>query len=292
MSTILEPLQDIPKWDPSVWKEDKSHKPMWYIPTLENVDDSARELLETYSKVPKERVISHIMEVRDRAFDIFPYPCIGLFRFLDLSIRKSPEYPEVLQRVKNGQKFLDLGCCFGQDIRKLVSDGAPSENTYGADLQMEFMNLGYDLFLDKDTLKTKFIASDIFDPGSDFGQLNSSIDIVNAASFFHLFDWEQQVWCAKRVTEILKDVPGVLVIGRQMGSENAGPYTSATDKKTRYWHNEESFKRMWKQVGDETGSEWEVDVRGKDMSVDPNPLLQMEKTPIGTKSIAFTVRRV
>jgi hypothetical protein len=50
----------------------------------------------------------------------FPYPCIGLFRFLDFSIRKSPVYDEVLQRVKNGQKFLDMGCCFAQDIRALV----------------------------------------------------------------------------------------------------------------------------------------------------------------------------
>jgi len=232
------------------------------------------------------------MEVRDRAFDIFPYPCIGLFRFLDLSIRQSPEYPEVLQRIKDGQKYLDIGCCFGQDIRKLVFDGAPSENTYGADLQMDFMELGYDLFLDKSTLKTKFIASDIFDPDSDLKQLNNSIDVVNAASFFHLFDWEQQVWCAKRIAEILKKEPGVLVIGRQMGSEIAGSYASGADKKNRYWHNEESFKRMWKQVGEETESKWEVDVRPKELPIDPNPLLQLEKTPIGTRLIAFTVRRV
>lgn len=30
-------------------------------------------------------------------------------------------YPEILQRVKDGQKLLDLGCCFGQDERRLVS---------------------------------------------------------------------------------------------------------------------------------------------------------------------------
>lgn len=32
------------------------------------------------------------------------------------------QYPEVLERIKNGDQYLDIGCCVGQDIRKLVSD--------------------------------------------------------------------------------------------------------------------------------------------------------------------------
>lgn len=32
-----------------------------------------------------------------------------------------PQYPEVLDRVKHGQSFLDLGCGMGQDLRLLVS---------------------------------------------------------------------------------------------------------------------------------------------------------------------------
>jgi len=56
-----------------------------------------------------------------------PYPCIGAYRFLDLSIISSPQYDEILSRVKNGEKFLDLGCCFGQEIRQLVSADSTAE---------------------------------------------------------------------------------------------------------------------------------------------------------------------
>lgn len=65
---------------------------------------------------------------RDQAWQIAPYPCIGGWMFLQLNMSLSPVYDEVLCRLKKGEKLLDLGCCFGQDIRKLVHDGAPSEN--------------------------------------------------------------------------------------------------------------------------------------------------------------------
>lgn len=42
---------------------------------------------------------------------------------------KEPYYDEVLSRVKNGEKLLDLGCCFGQELRKLVSPRIPSFST-------------------------------------------------------------------------------------------------------------------------------------------------------------------
>lgn len=43
-----------------------------------------------------------------------------MYRFLDLSIATSAAYDEVLQRLKAGEKLLDLGCCFGHEIRDLV----------------------------------------------------------------------------------------------------------------------------------------------------------------------------
>jgi 2-polyprenyl-3-methyl-5-hydroxy-6-metoxy-1,4-benzoquinol methylase len=50
----------------------------------------------------------------------FPYPCIGAFRFLDMSIAQSPLYPEILDRLKSGEKLLDVGCAVGQELRQLV----------------------------------------------------------------------------------------------------------------------------------------------------------------------------
>ncbi|KAL2353590.1 hypothetical protein BJ546DRAFT_1113332 [Cryomyces antarcticus] len=207
----------------------------WYSKELENLSDPTRKLLQTYSGIAPDQVIPHIYKV----------PCIGQFRFLDLSIGSHPSCALVVQRLKDGQKLLDLGCCFGQDIRKLVSDGVPSENCYGADLRLDFIDTGYDLFRDKETLKSKFIAADIFDDNSELNQLDGQIDIVHAASFLHFFDWTDQMSAAKRIVKLLKLQTGSLTIGRQVGNVTAGEQPRRVENGSRMFrHNEESFRRF------------------------------------------------
>ncbi|KAF6217820.1 hypothetical protein HO133_006647 [Letharia lupina] len=236
----------------------------WYKADIGEISEPARRLFENYSRIPPDAVVPHIAEIRDRAWNIFPYPCIGQCRFLDLSISLSPLYPTILRRLKESNHLLlDLGCCFAQDIRKLVSDGAPSENVFGADLRPEFVDLGYDLFRDRDTLKSRFLIGDIFDEttGSTFREFDGKVDIIYAASFFHLFNWEDQVGMTERVVRLLKPVEGSLILGRQRGNVNSGEYEHRTNSKaTMFRHNEESWKEMWKQVGKATGSLWDVKV--------------------------------
>ncbi|OCK84996.1 hypothetical protein K432DRAFT_319175 [Lepidopterella palustris CBS 459.81] len=276
-------------------KWNSKNPPEWFIDELKTIDKPAQEIFEKYSGIAPDEVIPHIIQVRNRAFDVFPYPCIGLFRFLSMGIRNSPVYSEVLQRLKDGQSFLDIGCCFGQDIRKLVADGAPSDNTYGSDLEMAFMELGYDLFLDRDTLKTKWVAGDILNP-EDAGlkQLDGKIDIVHAASFFHLFNWDDQVKIAKRIVTLMKPKAGGLVIGRQMGNEKSGEYSFSKDtqSKTTFRHNVESFKKMWKLVGEETNTDWEVEVSLSDSGLTQKDGFQFHFVVPATKMITFVARRL
>ena len=98
---------------------------------------------------------------RDKAWEIHPRPYIGQLRFLDLTLSESPSYPDILARLKNDPeaKFLDLGCCFGQDIRKLVYDGAPAPSLYGAELRREFVELGFDCFRDRDKIAATVSAT-------------------------------------------------------------------------------------------------------------------------------------
>jgi SAM-dependent methyltransferase len=225
----------------------------------------------------------------------FPYPCLGHWGFLNLSIGTSGAYQEVLERIKNGEQYLDLGCCVGQDIRKLVHDGAPSQNTYGSDLKASFWDIGYELFCDKSTLKTTFIEADIFDANSDLHKLDGKVDIVNAASFFHLFDWNDQVSAAKTVVQLMKPSSGSLLVGRQGGRVEPGEFTGQVGReKSLYWHNPESFARLWKQVGEETESEWEVDAYF-DESVDMRRKARgglAQYIPLDAKMMKFVVRRV
>lgn len=123
--------------------------------------------------------------------------------------------------------------------------------------------VGYDLFRDRDTLKSRFLIGDIFDEttGSTFREFDGKVDIIYAASFFHLFNWEDQVGMTERVVRLLTPVEGSLILGRQRGNVNSGEYEHRTNSKaTMFRHNEESWKEMWKQVGKATGSLWDVKV--------------------------------
>ncbi|CAI6335482.1 unnamed protein product [Periconia digitata] len=240
---------------------EKSQNPeKWLIEEPPTLTPEARALFEKYSKNPHHEVIPHIKAIRDNAFQIYPYPCLGRWAFLDLRLRQSPQYPQVLSRIKNGDRYLDIGCCIGQDIRSLVADGAPSENTYGSDMKGDFIDVGYALFRDRATLKTTFIEADIFDADSELNSLEGTVDIVHAASFFHLFDWDEQIKAAKCVVRLLKARPYSMVVGRQLGHVDARPMMYRfISGKPLFRHNVESFARFWKQVGDETGTTWKVE---------------------------------
>lgn len=145
---------------PVIGSKDKSVG--WYDKDFPGVKPDARTLLETYAHIAPDKVDEYVLEMvrlppapfasislsllplqtqrlilrdqRDKAWEVFPYPCIGQFRFLNLSLCQQPSYSSVLERLKGGAKYVDIGCCLGQDIRRLVADGAPAENLYGAEL--------------------------------------------------------------------------------------------------------------------------------------------------------------
>lgn len=236
----------------------------WYHTSPKDIDPITRDLLGNYSKVPSDQLEQHVIAIREKAWDVYPYPCIGQFLFLNLTINLSPYYPTLLSRLRDEkQKLFDLGCCFGQDVRKLVSDGAPSENIYGADLYADFMQLGYELFRDRKTLKSTFFPTDIMNEQDLLLKgLNGEMDIVYLGLFLHHFDFETCVQVCVRVSKLLKPQPGSLVMGVQVGGITG-------DKKPipipsggiLFRHDIESFGKVWEEVGAITGTKWKVESR-------------------------------
>ncbi|XP_014562041.1 hypothetical protein COCVIDRAFT_11525 [Bipolaris victoriae FI3] len=241
----------------------------WYKEEPETIEPAIREVFEKHSKIPAERVAEHIKQVRDKAYQISRYPCIGGYYFLNLKAREAPCYPEVKKRVLNGEKLLDIGCCLGQEIRRMVTDGMPAENLYGCELKTELVNLGYELFLDKEYLASKFIVANIFETPSDLDQLDGKISIVHAQYFFHLFTWDEQLRLAHRLVRLSKPNCEFLVFGGHMGTDQETEgYHADTGK--FFMHSHESWKRLWDQVGSETNTSWEVETGRQ--PADPNLL--------------------
>jgi hypothetical protein len=147
-----------------------------------------------------------------------------------------------------------------QDIRKLVFDGCPSENIVGSELEAQFIDFGYDLFRDRDRLKVSFKPGDFFD-AEMAGLKGMSFEFIHSGSFFHLFTWDEQVEVISKAVGLLKKKPGSLIFGRQAGVQSPGPFE---DLKVRsgpmYMHNEESFKKLVKEVAAKTGIKLETDI--------------------------------
>jgi len=247
----------------------------FYFPTLDVIPDTISAMLSTLAHVPQSDQIKHVITVRDRAYQSHPYPCLGRFRFLDLDLSSHPLYASYILPTLTSTStadgddaiFLDLGCCLGQDLRKLVYDGAPVSRLYGADLQPEFIDHGYELWRDEDKFpRDHFIApADVFDTSSNaLQQLDGKVSILYVSAVFHLFKLEEQVAIARRCLKLLKKPRDprqrALICGSQMANETAGEYNEPPlGKNMKFRHTEQSWKDMWERVAGEL--EWKDQIK-------------------------------
>ncbi len=135
----------------------------------------------------------------------------------------------------------------------------PAEYVYGLEVERGFIDLGYDLFRDRKSLASKFIVADVSDPGSDLSELEGKMNTLFLSSFLHLWNWKDQVKVLRRLVSLSEDKKGTLFLGRQLGTTVSGEFPLQGPDQLTFRHNVESFGRLWKQVGQETGTHWHVD---------------------------------
>ena len=159
------------------------------------VGEWARKFYREYVGIADEEELKeHLIEVRALAWKVYKYRCVASFLFVNYNLGESygwEWYDGIIQRVKRGDKFVDLACAFGHSARNLVYDGAPQENVISGDLRQEFWELGYQLFRDREKFHAVFHQGDIFD-SNYLQEYNGQIDILHTSSFFHLFEFEDQ----------------------------------------------------------------------------------------------------
>ena len=101
------------------------------------------------------------------------------------------------------------------------------------------------------------MEADVFDTEGSLKQLEGKMDLIQIGLFLHLFDLAGQTKACERIVGLMKPEKGVLILGQQIGSLEAGPVAMGSGSKM-YKHNVESFEKMWKEVGERTGTEWKV----------------------------------
>ena len=210
---------------------------------------------EKYASISPSRLRDHLIAVRGRAWEKFNYPCLGRWRFLQFSIQQTPIYREILDECTNrGATIIDFGCCLGQDVRRLIHDGVPIERIRGYELDPFFIERGYELFGDGDSMREHrvFTPADIFD--DRIFETIEPADYLHAASFIHLFDGATQREVCRRLARLAKRA----IFGRQVGTFVAEERDRGVQLKggRMLWHSPESFAAMWDEV---TQGEWRVE---------------------------------
>jgi len=176
----------------------------------------------------------------------------------------NPAYARVLDSGKTGNTLLlDLGCCMGSDLRKVVKDGYPSSNVFGCDLHREYLMLGHKLYQDADTCAINFFTADIFDVSTtpspdapaashphdchDLESLRGRLTHIYTGSLFHLFDEDNQRALALRLALLLTRKSGAVMFGRHQGMNEEGLIGDHLGR-IRYGHSPASWTRMWLDV--------------------------------------------
>ncbi|KAI8640544.1 S-adenosyl-L-methionine-dependent methyltransferase [Parasitella parasitica] len=176
------------------------------------------------------------------------YRCIQRFKFLFSRIHERFFYMDLIKLGQTldlqGEKpyFLDIGCCTGTDLRKLILDGYPKDYLIGMDIEQCYINCGYELFKDNSkTCPIKFIVDDLF-TFEKTHVLCNTISIVHAGSVLHLFDLDQIKRFIHKATWLLK--PGGILAGGHVCADRSTQYYRQATKSMKYYVSEDQFKQM------------------------------------------------
>ncbi|KAI0053446.1 hypothetical protein FA95DRAFT_1481572 [Auriscalpium vulgare] len=215
---------------------------------------------------------NHLLEIQAAAYAVHPYPCIRRFAWTKLKISRLFPYKQFLElgKERKGAIFLDIGCCFGNDVRKAIFDGYPAENAIASDLHQEFWDLGHIAFKSTpETFPVPFIAGDAFSPShleivppfnnasppttpvpdlktlTSLNPLRGHVSAIHASAFFHLFQEAEQLTLARALAALLSPETGSMLFGEHAGLPLKGARRSLIGLGDRFTHSPESWADLW-----------------------------------------------
>ena len=238
--------------------------------SLENIQKEVLDFVESYTKRTKFDIIKQTVLFREKALRSFEYGCIRGGRFIYPQIIKHPNWKLDIEPILLSSNILDIGCCFGTDIRYCINYGCNPKQVLGVDIERDFIDLGFDYFGDRDILHNRFIIINVINNnGQTFIDKalkmnnNSLFDIVQISNVYHLLTKKEGEIMMKVAVKLVNKSKGI-IFGSAMGCKNEG--VSYRKDKLRYLHSKSSFEKLMKECGN-----------FEDLSIRCNPLPPVSK---------------
>lgn len=221
------------------------------------------------------------------------YRCIERMMFLNPRLPKHFAYQTFIKILKESdkskKKFLDLGCCFGQEVRQLILEGIPTNSITAADIHDGYWNVGREFFMDNlSHLSTRLDGvTTIFD---DFAQkyplpvdatnrivdsLTNNFDAIICQMVFHVLTKEQTENLVRRMCSMIGK--GGVLIGSCVGSKEEACSWGVTPKRdgVRYLQSMKSLFELLSENGFEG-------VEVKEIQINPEMAQRWKKEEIQT----------
>lgn len=154
-----------------------------------------------------------------------------------------------------------------------MHDGAPAENLFGADAEAQFIDLGYELFRDREMLKTTFYVQDFFDDAF-LPDLHGKVDMLFLGNILHLFGFEKQKVIMAQLMKVLRKRKGPVVFGVHLGAADGGIFRNEVCDWDLYHHSQRTIEELF--AVDEDGK-WAVEsqlhgyaVKGWERNAEPS----------------------
>jgi len=221
----------------------------WDIPP-ELVEKTVK-LIRDYKNnqlIPEDLIKKRIREIRIAAINVHAYKCITDWYFLLIRIKYNPHFAEIIKDAEN-KLYLDLGCCFGMEMRQLIVDGVKPQNIVGVDIEPKFIEGGFAIFEDKDKLDDRFIIASFLD--NSFVDLilkkfGGPVDVIYAGSVIQLLTEKEIVKLVSNVFALLKD--GGTFLGQTAGASHAGIFSTPLHG-SRFLHSADSLTTLFNETG-------------------------------------------
>jgi SAM-dependent methyltransferase len=226
--------------------------------------DSDLEFMALYTGWEIQKCRERVIEVwrKSRNGQLHVYHCIAELMFLKTRVARHPLYSTALAALQTDPqaKWLEVGCAFGTDVRKVIVDGWSEEGMYCLDVNDGYWNLSLELFGDgpkgpNKKLNVHTVFANITEiPDAEILNVlpRGEFSVASVAAVLHVLARDDSEALLKKLFDVLLK-PGGLMFGTAVGAEEPEgrewwTTPDGTNRK-RFLFSVETLTRLLEDIG-------------------------------------------